>query len=129
MLLASLYRFIEEQIDNRLSLKNSIIDFEALYKFIKDEVKSALHFSVSQSYAYQFDILPKHLEIQNTTMIPFYIVVNDNGSGSMLNESGDVVYKYNHLSGDDAFAAIAVYKNCFLYKTTLITLSELPKKK
>jgi len=129
MLLESLYKLVEEQVDKHLSGKKFETDLEALYKFIRDEVKKALHLATSEVYAYQFDVLPKHAKLQNPVMTPFYVVVSDNGSGTMVNKDGEDVYTYNHLVGDDVFAAIAVYRGCFMYKTTLITLTELPKKK
>ena len=62
-------------------------------------------------------------------MMPFYIVVNDDGSGSMINKAGEEVCSYNPLVGDDAFGALAVYRGCFMYKTTMIAPIAVPKKK
>ena len=129
MLLESLYKLVEEQVDKHLSGKKFETDLEALYKFIRDEVKKALHLATSEVYAYQFDVLPKHEKLQNPAMMPFYIVVSDNGSGAMVNKDGDEVYTFNPLVGDDAFAAIAVYRNCFMYKTSMISPVSVPKKK
>ena len=129
MLLDSLYKLIEEQVDKHLSVKNLETDLESLYKYIRDEVKKTLHLTTADVYAYQFDILQRHEKLQNPAMMPFYIVVNSDGSGTMINKTGEEVYSYNHMVGDDAFAAIAVYKGCFMYKTTMIAPTAIPNKK
>lgn len=129
MLLESLYRLIEEQVDRYLHTKNIESKIDSLYKFVSDEVKRGLHLTISKVYAYQFDILPKHQKLQNPLLNPFYIVVNDDGSGSMFDKSGEEVCSYNPLAGDDAFAAIAVYRNCLMYKITMISPTLVPKKK
>lgn len=128
MILELLYKTIEEQVKKQISLIKQETNLDEIYAFIKDEVKKTFHLQANSSYAMQFDILPGHATLQSVSMKPFYIIVNADASGSMVNTAGETVYNYNALIGDDAYIAVSFYRNCGLYTTTVIDPNKVPKK-
>ena len=128
MILESLYKVIEEQVKKQIALIKEETSLDEIYNFIKDEVRKSFHLSSSCSYAMKFDVLPGHSVLQSSSMKPFYIVVNSDASGYMVNTSGETVYNYNPLIGDDAYISVSFYRNCGLYTATAIDPNKVPKK-
>lgn len=76
----------------------------------------------------RFDVLSAHEVLQSSSMKPFYIVVNADASGYMVNSTGETIYTYNASAGDDAYIAVSFYRNCGIYTSTLVEPHKVPKK-
>ena len=128
MFLEFIYNIINDRVKKEIELLKKEARLDDLYNFAKDEVKKLFHLSSSETYAVQFDILPRHTGLQSDSMNPFYIVVNSDATGYMVNKDGEIVYIYDPHTKNDAYIAVSFYRNCGLYTSKSIDSNKVPKK-